>query len=96
MLLELGADAVGVDIGDLEGEAFEHYTVDLGRIGALDFLPSHSFDGLQDSRLFGSPEFTAVFPERSQRLSIMEEIKRQERRLLKKGGIVIHSDIAAT
>ena len=93
MLLELGADAVGVDIGDLEGEAFEHYSVNLGRIGALDFLPGHSFDALQDSRLFGSPEFTTMFPQRSQHLSIMEEIKRQEQRLLKKDGIIIHSDI---
>jgi len=93
ILLELGADAVGVDIGDLEDEAFEHYYVDLGTPGALDFLPSHSFDALQDSRLFGSPEFTAVFPERGQRLTVSEEIKKQEQRLLKKRGIIIHSDI---
>jgi hypothetical protein len=93
ILLELGADPVGVDIGDLEGEAFEHYYANLGTIGALDFLPSHSFDALQDSRLFGSPEFTAMFPERSQRLRLAEELKRQEQRLLKKDGIIIHSDI---
>jgi len=94
ILLELGADAVGVDIGDLEGEAFEYYYVNLGIIGALDFLPSHSFDALQNSRLFGSPEFTAMFPERSQRLRVTEEMKKQEQRLLKKNGIIIHSDIA--
>src|SRR5947209_5522790 len=93
ILLELGADAVGVDIGDLEGEAFDHYYGDLGASGALDFLPSHSFDAIQDSRLFGSPEFTAVFPERSQRLTVSEEMKKQEQRLLKKKGIIIHSDI---
>src|SRR5947209_5513839 len=75
ILLELGADPVGVDIGDLEGEAFEYYHVDLGIPGALDFLPDHSFDAIQDSRLFGSPEFTAVFPERGQRLTVSEEIK---------------------
>src|SRR5436305_8090565 len=80
VLLELGADAVGVDIGDLEGEAFEHYYVDLGTPGALDFLPSHSFDALEDSRLFGSPEFTGVFPERSQRLRVADEMKKQELR----------------
>ena len=93
ILLELGADPVGVDIGDLEGEAFEHYHVDLGTPGALDFLPDHSFDAIQDSRLFGSPEFTAVFPERGQRLTVSEEIKKQELRLLKEKGIIIHSDI---
>ncbi len=94
ILLELGADPVGVDIGDLEGEAFEYYYVNLGTPGALDFLPSHSFDAIQDSRLFGSPEFTAMFPERSQRLKVAEEMKKQEQRLLKKNGIIIHSDIA--
>src|SRR5207247_4144223 len=38
LLLELGAGPVGVDAGDLEGERFEHYSADLSRIGALDFL----------------------------------------------------------
>ncbi len=92
VLLELGANPVGVDFGDLEGEAFEHYRVDLGQRGALNFLPSHSFDAVQDSRLFGSPEFTAEFPNRSDRLRVAQEIRRQEQRLLKAGGIVIHSD----
>jgi hypothetical protein len=94
ILLELESHPVGVDLGDLEGEAFEHYQVDLGQPGALDFLPSHSFDAVQDSRLFGSPEFTAHFPNRADRLRIAEEIVSQERRLLKYDGVVIHSDAA--
>lgn len=92
ILLELGANPVGVDFGNLEGEAFEHYRVDLGQKGALDFLPAHSFDAVQDSRLFGSPEFTAQFPKRSDRLRVAQEIRREEQRLLKADGIVIHSD----
>jgi len=92
MLFELGADPVGVDFGDLESESFTHYQVDLGKIGALDFLPDSSFDGVQDSRLFGSPEFTAHFPNKADRVKIAQEIKRQEQRLLKENGIVIHSD----
>ena len=92
MLVELGADPVGVDLGDLEGEVFTHYRVDLGKAGALDFLPDRSFDGIQDSRLFGSPEFTAQFPNYKDRLQVAREIRRQERRLLKPGGILIHSD----
>lgn len=94
VLLQLGAHPVGIDFGNLEGEAFEHYRVDLGQKGALDFLPSHSFDAVQDSRLFGSPEFTAQFPNRADRLTVAAEILRQEQRLLKVRGIVIHSDAA--
>lgn len=92
MLLELGATPVGVDFGDLESEVFIHYKVDLGRPGALDFLPDHSFDGIQDSRLFGSPEFTAEFPSQVERLKVGQEIVQQERRLLKMDGIIVHSD----
>jgi hypothetical protein len=92
ILLELGANPVGIDSGDLENETFEHYRVDLGQRGALDFLPAHSFDAVQDSRLFGSPEFTAQFPSQADRLQVAHEIRRQERRLLKADGIVIHSD----
>jgi hypothetical protein len=95
ILLELGADPVGIDLGDLEGEAFEHYRVDLGGTGALDFLPDRSFDAVQDSRLFGSPEFTARFPRAVDRRKVAAEIWRQEQRLLTPDGIVIHSDAAA-
>ncbi len=94
MLFELGAAPVGVDFGDLENEVFVHHKVDLGKPGALDFLPDHSFDGIQDSRLFGSPEFTAEFPNQVDRLKVAQEIVRQERRLLKPDGNIIHSDAA--
>ena len=92
ILLELGADPVGVDFGDLDQELFIHYRVDLGKAGALDFLPGHSFDGIQDSRLFGSPEFTEQFPDSAGRLKVAREIVGQEQRLLKDAGIIIHSD----
>jgi hypothetical protein len=95
ILLELGAVPVGIDFGNLEGEDFIHHNVDLGKPGALDFLPDHSFDGIQDSRLFGSPEFTAQFPHQADRLKVAQEIVRQEKRLLKPDGIIIHSDAAA-
>ena len=95
ILFELESTPVGVDFGDLEHELFIHHRVDLGKIGALDFLPDHSFDGIQDSRLFGSPEFTAQFQNHSDRLKIAQEINRQEKRLLKGDGIIIHSDAAA-
>jgi hypothetical protein len=91
LLQELGAQPVGVDMGDLEGETFEHLRVDLGIPGALDHLPSASFDAVQDSRLFGSPEFQAAYGTRNVE-RVRHEIWRQEGRLLRPGGILIHSD----
>jgi len=92
LLLELGAQPVAVDGGDLEGERFEHHRVDLGRPGALDFLPDATFDGVQDSRLFGSPEFRKAYPRRRDHERVKAEIARQERRLLKPDGVLIHTD----
>lgn len=90
LLLELGAKPVGIDIGDLDGEAFVHHRVDLGVPGALDFLATGSFDAIHESRLFGSPEFRAAHRSATER--IRREIHQQERRLLRPGGILIHSD----
>ncbi len=95
LLFEVRAIPVGVDFGDLEQEAFTHYRVDLGKEGALDFLPDHSFDAVQDSRLFGSPEFTAQFKSQADHVRVAQEITRQERRVLKPNGLVLHSDAAA-
>jgi hypothetical protein len=92
MLFELRAIPVGVDFGDLDREVFKHCQVDLGKPGALGFIPDASFDAIQDSRLFGSPEFTAQFPKKADRLKVAQEIVRQENRLLKSDGIIIHSD----
>jgi len=92
LLVELGAEPVAIDLGDLEGEAFEHHRVDLGAAGALDFLPTASFDGVQDSRLFGSPEFLAAYPGAEHRARVKAELKRQERRLLRPGDVLIHTD----
>jgi hypothetical protein len=90
LLLALGAHPVGLDIGDLADEAFEHHHVDLGVAGALDFLATGSFDAIHESRLFGSPEFRAAYGPDTAR--IRREIHRQERRLLRPGGILVHSD----
>ncbi len=92
LLLELAAEPVALDSGDLDGELFEHHRVDLGRSGALDFLPDAAFDGVQDSRLFGSPEFRKAYPRRRDHERVMAELARQERRVLKPGGVLIHTD----
>ncbi len=90
LLLALRAHPVGLDIGDLAGEAFEHHQVDLGVPGALDFLPTASFDAIHESRLFGSPEFRAAYGLATEQ--VRSDIHGQERRLLRPGGILIHSD----
>ncbi len=90
LLLELGARPVGLDIGDNTGEAFEHHRIDLGAPGALDFLATGSFDAIHESRLFGSPEFRSAHGPATE--AIRSEIHAQERRLLRPGGILIHSD----
>jgi len=90
LLLGLGAHPVGLDIGDNADEAFEHHEVDLGVPGALDFLATGSFDAVHESRLFGSPEFRSAHGPATER--IRREIHRQERRLMRSGGILIHSD----
>ena len=92
LVLELGGVPVAVDAGDLEGEPFEHHRVDLGWSGALDFLADASFDGVQDSRLFGSPEFRKAYPRKRDHERVKAEIARQELRVLKPGGVIIHSD----
>ena len=46
--------------GRFRARNLDHYAVDLGQPGALDFLPDQSFDAVHDSRLFGSPEYRAV------------------------------------
>jgi hypothetical protein len=90
LLAALGAHPVAVDIGDLEGEGFEHYRADLGEPGALGFLASRSFDAIHESRLFGSPEFRSRYGTETDR--VRTEIHDQERRLLRPGGVLIHSD----
>ena len=90
LLVEFEARPVGVDIGDLAGERFEHHRVDLAVPGALDFLASGSFDGIHESRLFGSPEFREAHRRSTEH--IRREIHRQEGRLLRPGGVLLHSD----
>jgi hypothetical protein len=90
LLQALGARPVAVDIGDLDGEIFEHHRVDLGVMGALDFLAAGSFDAIHESRLFGSPEFRETHGRDAER--VRAELHRQEQRLLRPGGTLIHRD----
>jgi len=52
----LDIKVVGIDVGSLQGERFEHYEKDLLTPGSLDFLGTGYFDVVYSSRLFSSPE----------------------------------------
>ncbi len=88
-LHELGADTVGIDIGNLKGEEFEHYEVNITKPGALNFLPDKSFDGINLHLVLSSPELglwtTSSGDERAKQ-NIADELKKQMKRLLKDDG----------
>ena len=84
-LLELGAIPVGIDIGDLSKEEFEHYQLDLAKPGALNIFPDHSFDGLNLKAFFDSPTLeTRTSP--AEINAMKREIATKIKRLLKVGG----------
>jgi hypothetical protein len=56
-LVELGSKPIGIDIGNLEGETFRHYELNLYARGSLDYLKSHSVDVANAHLLFDSPHF---------------------------------------
>ncbi|MDO8594266.1 MAG: hypothetical protein Q7R93_02005 [bacterium] len=88
LLVELGAEPVGIDVGHLEGEKFTHHNVDLGKKGALDFLPDHSFDGVHSKLLLCSPQMEVLGHAGAQK-TIERELDAQTKRLLKPEGKVI-------
>jgi hypothetical protein len=90
--LELGAEPVGVDIGNLEGEEFEHYQLNLLRKKTLDFLPDHSFDAINMSLLLSSPQLEKISTMK-QREEMEVELKHQVERLLKDDGKIIEMDV---
>lgn len=101
-LLELGADPVGIDIGNLEDEKFENYQIDLSKKGALDFLPSKSFDGISMRVFLDSPQLENMVGNRSSKQKdegyfdnikdVQEELLGQIDRLLKEDGKRINED----
>lgn len=54
-LLELGANPIGVDIGNLDGERFEHYTLNLLLPNSLSFISDNSVDVAHADLLYDSP-----------------------------------------
>lgn len=96
-LLELGAQPVGIDIGNLDREQFEHHQMDLTYPKSLDFLPDESFDGINMRLFLSSPELDNTLARhrvdiKKFKINFQKELARQIHRLLKKGGVIIHMD----
>ena len=93
---ELGAICVGIDIGTVgPKDNFEFHQLDLSQPGALDFLASNQFDGVNCADLFSSPHLVYHMGLRApeKRAAIMLDLKQQVEKLLKKpGGRVICFD----
>lgn len=83
ILMELGAEPVGIDIGNLEDELFEHYRADLTKKGSLNFLPDHSFDAINMKLFLDSPTMNLSA---NGRRHVYGELEHQTLRLLKKDG----------
>lgn len=97
---ELGAHAVGVDIGDLEGEPYEHYRVDLTKEDSLSFIPDHSCDIINMNSFVGIvPSRTLTNALQNNNLHVQDEIERirayipkEMHRILKEGGTIMNHD----
>jgi len=86
-LHEIGARAIGVDNGSLEGELFEHHEgVNLAIPNSLGFIPDYSIDIANARLLFSSPE---VFGN-SEKLK--QELLLQMERIVKPGGYFVYQN----
>lgn len=65
----LGARVIGIDTGDLEGEKFEHHSIDLAQPDALGFLKDGSVDAVVVSGVL-------IWLEPSERSALLKEISR--------------------
>lgn len=85
-LLELGAQPIGVDIGELEGERFEAYRKDLLLPKSLDFLLENSIDIVHSRALLTSPELCE--PAEGYLIRVLEP---QVMRVIKPNGAFVYS-----
>ncbi len=63
-LYEMGVHVIGIDIGSLEGEEFEHHSLDLLEENALSVIPDHSIDYVHSRLLYSSPQLANMVSSR--------------------------------
>jgi SAM-dependent methyltransferase len=83
-LTKLGADVVGVDIGDNQREKFESYRRDLTKKNCLDFLPNYSVDIAHAGGIFNLPDVDYLL--------LKENLLPQLERVVKKEGTFLYQD----
>lgn len=83
ILEALGAEAVGIDVGNLDGEPFEHHRLDLRDEHALDVLSDKSFDAV-NARLL--PDVTS---DETEQESFLHRVEVQIKGKIKNGGKLI-------
>ncbi|OGE19452.1 hypothetical protein A3J19_02200 [Candidatus Daviesbacteria bacterium RIFCSPLOWO2_02_FULL_41_8] len=87
-LLELGAEPIGVDFGDLNGEKFEAHSRDLSLPESLNFVPDDSVDIIHSRALHTSPQLSELRVESGH---LMEILNPQIMRILKPQGVFLFS-----
>ncbi len=84
----LGAKPIGVDYNCLDGETFEHYSVDLADEDCLNMIADHSVDVANASALFDSPFLKSYLFLSSRKLK--QNIITQLERVLKPEGAFVY------
>ncbi|MFC1615823.1 hypothetical protein ACFL21_01670 [Patescibacteria group bacterium] len=87
----MGAHPIGVDLGNLKGEGFEAYQLDLMREDALHFIPDNSIDVIHNRELVASPTFCRLYGYEGIDW-LYQHLRPQMDRIFKESGIYIISD----
>lgn len=85
LLHEAGAHPIGVDIGNLEGEEFEHYERDLTLPDALSMIEDDSMDGVHASSFSGMNPSPTL--EVKNRAAFDAHLRTEALRVLKERGV---------
>lgn len=92
-LLEIESKPIGIDIGNLSFEEFEHYQLDLTKPDALDFLPDKSIDLANASQLVNSPFLFRYCRKLGYgEINLLETLTPQLERIIRPEGVLIYSD----
>lgn len=97
ILHAIGGRPIGIDVGDLSEEHFEHYSRDLTKKEALSMISDDSVDLAFATAFYDSPELGkrsgASFHD-SQKESVRQKLLPQLKRVLKDDAVFLESDAA--